>query len=183
MDKMFGRIAVGLVLLSSTLADAKEVLIPTVLPEPSLTTMRITPQGEVVQIGFADDSVIDNPEIDIQSLRDIDIVQVYMLPFDLWFIETAASNDDPLCHWWLSWGCKFLSDQDFVFYFDQNGQPNKVTDVEGKELPVEWDLFARLDGGKADVLGHRTFTMVDYRTSPDGEMQRRILKDPAMTAQ
>ena len=186
MYKMFRSFAVSLALMSSIPGEAKEVLIPTVLPEPALTTMRITPGGQVVQLGFEDGSVIDNPEVDIESLQGIDILEVYNLPFDLWFLETDAANNDPVCHKGISRGCSFLADHDFVFHFDDIGEPYKVTDVEGKELPVEWDFLARLDGGRADVLGHRTFTMIDYKTSPDGEMQRGILTPAAlgpMTAQ
>jgi hypothetical protein len=43
-------------------------------------------------------------------------------------------------------------------------------------------MLSRLDGGKANLLGHRTFTMIDDRTPANGEVQRGILRDPGMTA-
>jgi hypothetical protein len=108
MDKMFRSAAAGLVLMASIPREAEEVSISTVFPQPALTTMEITRSGEVVQIRFEDDKVIDNPEVDIQSSRDIDIVEVYILPFDLWFLEIDASKNS-LCHDWLSNGCKYIA--------------------------------------------------------------------------
>ncbi len=178
MYKMWLGLLFTVTMIAPLCVEADEVSIPHVVPEPRLTTMRITSEGEVTQLGFADGSVIDNPEVGLETLRNVDLLEIYNIPFDLWRLETEEGL------FWLtrspaSRGLAFAAEGDYVIYLNENELPNKVTDAEGNELAVKEDYLASLDGGSANILGYRTFTMIEYRTSPDGEVQRRILRTAA----
>jgi hypothetical protein len=182
MYKMFAGIALSLVLIGSTPGAAEEVLIPTILPDPPLITMQLTPKGEVVQLIFADGRVVNDPEVDLEDLRGIDLLEIYNLPFDFWLLEPSGSdNDPPACRRPLSDGCQYFAEHNVLYHLNERAQPSRITDLDGKEIPVRWDYLARLDGGKTDIPGYRTFTLIDYQTA-EGDFQTRILKPAAIGA-
>jgi hypothetical protein len=178
MYKMWLVLLMTVAMVAPLCVEAEEVSVPHVVPDPRLTTMRITSEGEVTQLEFADGSEIENPEVSIETLRNVDLLEIYNIPFDLWHLETEEGLFWPTRSP-ASRGLVFATEGDYVIYLNENEQPNKVTDAEGNELAVKEDYLASLDGGRANILGYRAFTMIEYRTSPDGEVQRRILKTAA----